>query len=1395
MVPIGASPLNNSLLAHSPRQKQRPRKFDLSASLFSDLCRKLDWSLSFTDPARRQFSGNKYEIFLSFSREEDTQVSLASRLYSSLREARISAPDDDISVELLPSIIESSEISIIIFSIQYVSSRRCLEELTKVMEFRRTRDHVILPIFYGVDPSTLRNLESGPGQEFREHIKRISPAENEVLRWMTAVREAGGNYGFVVSDDFDSKNESEVIQNIIKRVRHILDTKDPFSRDGLVGVSSQVQEVIKMLQKHQSEDVVSIGIWGMGGSGKTTLARLVFEHIQYEFKSRCFLSNVRKEWKREGQAYLQKKLLSVICEATDVKIDSIESTSLELKKRLCHKKVLLVLDDVIHLEQLHALCGSSEWFGEGSRIIITTRDKHLLEAFQEDRVYTMKLLGDHESLDLFCRKAFKQASPEGKFIELSTRVVAYAEGLPLALEVLGSIFYGQSCGLWESMLMKLSIIPPDDIYQKLKPSFDSLDGNGKDIFLNLVFFYIGEKIDDAIQNLEGRGYNARTGIRDLQFRSLVTIDEDRLRMHNSLQLMGRQIISRSPQNELPKQGDRYEVFLSFRGEDTRATFTSHLYKDLDKAGIIVFKDDIELPRGNHIKTELLQAIRSSKIAIIIFSKEYAGSKWCLEELSIIMKLHKSNGQVVLPVFYHMDPSDVRHQTSGFGEAFQGLTEKISPPKFEVHKWATALREAGEIAGIVVPGYRDEGKIVTDLVEEVCCLLNKKDMDVAEHPVGVDDRVQEVITMLQNYQSKDVIMVGIWGMGGVGKTTIAKAVYNAIGHNEIGRTFESRSYLSNIRKCWGREEGKVSLQKQLLSNICMPTKTEINNTESGKIILRDRLCHKKALVVLDDVDKPAQLNDLVGSPCWFGRGSIIIITTRNQCLLRERDCGVYTMKNLDEGESIELFSWYAFKQTSPKKDFNELSRDIVAYSGGLPLALKVLGRLLFGGEAKEWKSVLEKLKKSPFKEIQDELKTSFDGLSDDFNEKDIFLDICCFFIGMDRKDVTRILKGCGFAAHIGIKTLEEQSLVTIQEENKLGMHDLLRDMGRGIIRERSQYLGKRSRLWFHEDARTVLLRQKGTKDIEGLSMKSSKGGEERFETKAFKKMEKLRLLHLENIQLGGDYKYINGALRWLCWHGFPVEHIPKKFYQEKLVVMELKYSNLRQVWRQPQLLVKLKILNLSHSHYLADTPDFSKLPNLKKLIFKDCPNLSKIDDSIELLDKLLLLDLEDCIGLRSLTSMIYRLKSLKTLILSGCINIENLEEIKEQMKHLTTLLLPTRILPEDGLEIPDSFCATNCMDISTLKNSLAHHVIQIGNNSQVFCSLSKSVLQGLNFTKYGDGCILPDDNDPYWRTFKGEGDFMELSTSEATNLIGTEHKREEEEEEAHQSVRPRKAKKM
>ena len=143
----------------------------------------------------------------------------------------------------------------------------------------------------------------------------------------------------------------------------------------------------------------------------------------------------------------------------------------------------------------------------------------------------------------------------------------------------------------------------------------------------------------------------------------------------------------------------YDVFLSFRGEDTRKSFTDHLYSALIRNNIRTFRDDEELPRGEEIAPELLKAIEESRIAIIVFSKTYAHSKWCLEELVKIMKCKEERKQTVIPIFYHVDPSEVRKQTGICGEVFTRHEENADEEgKEKIRKWRTAMREAGDLAG-------------------------------------------------------------------------------------------------------------------------------------------------------------------------------------------------------------------------------------------------------------------------------------------------------------------------------------------------------------------------------------------------------------------------------------------------------------------------------------------------------------------------------------------------------------------------------------------------------------------------------------------------------------------------------------------------------------------------
>lgn len=139
----------------------------------------------------------------------------------------------------------------------------------------------------------------------------------------------------------------------------------------------------------------------------------------------------------------------------------------------------------------------------------------------------------------------------------------------------------------------------------------------------------------------------------------------------------------------------YEVFLSFRGGDTRKKFTDHLYSALTQKGIITFRDDEELSRGEEIGSNLLRAIEMSRCALVILSENYANSRWCLEELAKIMECRIAMELLVFPVFYYVNPSDVRNQRGSYGEALTEHRHRFGP---QTHRWRNALTTVASLSG-------------------------------------------------------------------------------------------------------------------------------------------------------------------------------------------------------------------------------------------------------------------------------------------------------------------------------------------------------------------------------------------------------------------------------------------------------------------------------------------------------------------------------------------------------------------------------------------------------------------------------------------------------------------------------------------------------------------------
>ncbi|GMY19589.1 TMV resistance protein N-like [Fagus crenata] len=407
----------------------------------------------------------KYDVFLSFC-GVDTCKNFTDHLYTALKQKGIVTFRDDeklergkyISLELLKA-IEESQYAIIVLSSNYASSRWCLIELAKIVGCMKENRLTVLPVFHYVDPSHVRNQTGTLIEAFAKHEKDPKINIEDVQEWKAAMKEVGNIAGWHLHDS----HEAIVIQDIVGRIFSELSLKfSSSSKEDLVGMASRVKKMLDLYLGLELGGVRFVGICGMGGSGKSTLAGEIFRRITGNFEASCFIDNVREETEKKGLVFLQQQILCRILMAKEINIGDFRGGIELIGNRLRNKKVLIVLDDVDEEEQLEALAGKHDWFGDGSRIIVTSRDSHLLRRHGVDDVFTTKGLNNDEALELFSWRAFKKRHPEENYVDLSEDFVNYTNGLPLALKVLGSLLFGKSMDAWKSARDQLKVVPDSD---------------------------------------------------------------------------------------------------------------------------------------------------------------------------------------------------------------------------------------------------------------------------------------------------------------------------------------------------------------------------------------------------------------------------------------------------------------------------------------------------------------------------------------------------------------------------------------------------------------------------------------------------------------------------------------------------------------------------------------------------------------------------------------------------------------------------------------------------------------------------------------------------------------------------------------------------------------------
>ncbi|CAN1751486.1 Disease resistance protein L6 [Linum perenne] len=412
--------------------------------------------------------------------------------------------------------------------------------------------------------------------------------------------------------------------------------------------------------------------------------------------------------------------------------------------------------------------------------------------------------------------------------------------------------------------------------------------------------------------------------------------------------------SSSSNSALPVE---FEVFLSFRGPDVRANFADVLYKFLDRFKIRTFLDNEELRKGEIIAPSLEKAIKESKVYIPILSQDYASSKWCLQELAQMVKWCKQgDNRIILPIFYMMEPRDVRHQEGSYKKAFQLHSKKYDAET--IKEWKEALKEVGEMKGWSVKESDRQGVIVDEVYSKVWSHLMRSYKLVTKDLVGIDSHVQQVTTLL-SLESGGVKIVGIHAMGGMGKTTIAKAVYD-----QLYSQFDRFCFVEDVREILSKSDGVVTLQNKIISSILI-TDYKVKDASEGLRVINDRVRKHKVLVVLDDVNDSSQFDQIMGKLDNFSRGSRFIITTRDKWVLQVlQECEFYEPKEMNDDHALQLFSKHAFGIDVPPTDYATLSLEFVKIATGLPLALQVIGSLLFRRKREFWASKLMELKEIP-----------------------------------------------------------------------------------------------------------------------------------------------------------------------------------------------------------------------------------------------------------------------------------------------------------------------------------------------------------------------------------------------------------------------------------------------
>ncbi|KAF3591671.1 hypothetical protein DY000_02024540, partial [Brassica cretica] len=529
-------------------------------------------------------------------------------------------------------------------------------------------------------------------------------------------------------------------------------------------------------------------------------------------------------------------------------------------------------------------------------------------------------------------------------------------------------------------------------------------------------------------------------------------------------------------------------------------------------------------------------------------------------------------------------------------------------------------------------------------------------------VGVELRLKQMEKVLYSMPGETFI-VGVVGMHGIGKTTLATMLFE-----KRGSKFPRHLFLTVPKEC-EPEQLRSMFLKKLLEHLHVNISDETTHE-----CVKAELLQTKVFAVLDDVSDKKQLQILLGNLAWIKKGSKIVITTCDKSYLEGFAHDTYFVPPLKNREAVQLFAYHAFyKQIYPSETFLSLSRMFVDHSTGNPLALESLGSLLCGKDEACWQHELQKVRQSFNMKMGKVWRFSIKQLTE--GQKDMFLDIVYFFKSEEEYFVRRLLDSENPEAVSEVRDLADKLLITISG-GRVGIHDQLYALSKDLGSP-----GER-KLWNYKDIIGYMKKSKqsGTDDVRGIFLDMSEATKNiPLERMTFINMCNLRYLKIYDSscprQCKSDCKlcFPDGLsfpleeIRYLHWVKFPLEELPPDFKPGNLVDLRLPYSKIERVWEGVKDTPRLKWVDLRHSSKLRNLSALSKAENLQRLNLEGCTVLGELPAEIQNMKSLVFLNLRGCIRLWSLPKI--NLISLKTLILSDCSNLKNFQLISESIEFL------------------------------------------------------------------------------------------------------------------------------